>query len=193
MIRFEGDGIVLRSAPPPAGLRLLFAAVGVPFLGVGLVDLFNMANQLWWAPRDDLTAGDIALGVTITAGLLGIGGLLLYGALTPARHLRLDPRAAEAHLTVGRPFLTTRRRFAFASIAPPRTVFTPEDSETSASWSLVMRLPDGTTLDHCETPLSLVEQKDHAAFWSGRIAGMLAGADAPSEGASGDGGETPIR
>lgn len=193
MIRFEGDGIVVRSAPPPAGLRLLFAAVGVPFLAVGLVALFNMANQLWWAPRADLTAGDIALGVTITCGFLGIGGLLLYGAQTPERILRLDPRTAVAHLTLRRPLLTTHRRFAFASIAPPRAVFTAEDSETSASWSLVMRLPDGTTFDHCETPLSLPEQKEHAEFWSGRIARMLAGADAPPEGASEGNGETPVR
>ena len=178
MIRFEGDSLVIRTAPPPAPLRLLYAAVGVTFLAVGLLALFNMANQLWWTPRDDLTRGSIALGVTITGGFLGIGALLLVGALTPARELRLDPGEETARLTVRRPFLTFTRLFGFATIAPPHAVFTPEDSENSATWSFTIRLPDGTAIDHCEAPLPLLEQKQHAEFWSERVARMLTGAEA---------------
>lgn len=177
MIRFEGDDIVIRTAPPPAPLRLLFAAVGVAFLAVGLLAVFNMANQLWWTPRDDLTGESIALGVTITAGFLGIGALLVVGAATPARELRLDPGDATARLTVRRPLVTFTRRFGLATIAPPLAVFTPEDSENSATWSFTMRLPDGTTIDHCEAPLPLLEQRHHAEFWSERVARMITGAD----------------
>lgn len=184
MVTHDGDVIVMTTAPPPRRLRVLFGVVGLALLGVGLAGLLAIARHLLWAPQDGASTPALALAIAITIAFLGVAGGLLHGALLPWQTLRLDPHDRRARLTLRRPVATTRRSFAFDALTPPRPVFTREDAESSASWSLAMRLPDGTRIDHCEVTLPLADQQRFAEVWCARIAAMIGGASDPTSSTS---------
>ena len=166
-IKYQGTNIVIEQRPLPTRTRLIFGAVSLLFLAIGLKGCFELVRML-------LGFGtgyeNIAAGLFITLSFLAVSGFVFWLMLDSGRKLTLDPQMRLAYLTKHTPFKTTNKQFAYKSL-PLAEI--RQDADMESVWSWRLKLPDRTLFDLCHDDGK--GYKQFAQKWRDKVNGMISG------------------
>lgn len=172
---FRGNLVVFEERGASRFARLLFAAVGLALLCIGLIADYNVIRQIASPSAPPLSPGAFAFGIALALAFTILPLALLYiPFLMPDRTLLLDPAQGTAVLTLQSPFGTRRKSFDLASLTPPTIDYVPGDGDSFPKYYVALKLPDGSTQRHCEVMLTLDGQKQFARSCADRISRMIA-------------------
>lgn len=173
---FREKTLLFEEKGAPNALRLLFGAVALPLLGIGLFGFVSLGRAMLSSPAVPVTGGGLVLGLFLSTAFTLVALGLLYGALGPAaRTIRFDAIARRVFVTGHYPFGAVRRKsFAFEELERPTVDYVAGDSESSPGYFVTLRFPGGSPLRHCEVLLPLDRQKAFAEDCARRISDMMA-------------------